>query len=479
MHRRRLKPHHRNQLELKLSYPIDRSSARQSYTVETYIFISRRLGLLPGQYGAEDFFGDASHFIRMQTPREPLAALAKGEGPSFEAARASLKGLRSGASEAAVREGMWRLRLLGCVLRVVLAAEGERALSGPEEDAEAFMDRLGATLEAMRALLDVARAEDKPGSVREVADAVDEYVTFLAEGAVTPIAVEADGPLAERAGAIAVEAFQYRQAKGWQTVYQADDGEALPYRRGVLKRVVSSALHLDAERRRGDDLANDITGMFGAAAAMLFAVLVALWAQARWDMFTGAFVGAMVGSYIVKDRIKEWNKRYIAPRMTGRLPDRVTRIRDAEGAVIGNISERVRLVEPEAIDDTIVAQRHLGHPTAVEEMGRPEVVLHHIKKVHVETEALRRSLDCEGLTDVLRLNLRRLRERMDAPREEYRYVDPVSFEPRTVSCPRVYHLNVVLRINSHAGSEFSRLRVILDATGLQRVESLSTDHEHA
>ena len=61
-----------------------------------------------------------------------------------------------------------------------------------------------------------------------------------------------------------------------------------------------------------------------------------------------------------------------------------------------------------------------------------------------------------------------------APAEIYTLVHPTTQSLVEVACGRVYHLNVVLRTTSGTGSasrvELERVRVVLDQSGIKRVE---------
>ncbi len=505
---RRLEPHDANQLELKLAYLL-RPGQRQSYRVETFMFIPRSLGLDGYTYGAERFYEDTSVFVRLKTPRVPIGILARaGQSDEwFGPIRDALKTPVPLRPRQATRLAS-RLKLLGCIyrssLRDVLIRVGdqfaqlppidtglagvrERELAGSIVELVAEVRR---ALDRLRELGHGAERDDVPAQVRETWFAVDEYTALVAEDVSTALVELVD----ERVGAwsddaspltsvrdvvaeMAVGHYHYRRARAYPSyVLEDDENEAFPYRRRILKRIVSSALYLDIRHEEAGRITRDLIGMVAAAAAMLFAVLVGIWAQLAYGVFSMPFIVAAVISYMIKDRIKEWGKRYLGRRFARWVPDHVIQILDAEGRrVIGRCAEACRVVDPHRLDPEIQRLRHIDHPSTVAEDGRPEVVVHYSKEITLESEALGEHLDgLEGLNDIIRFNVSRLRERMDAPYETYRLVHPETWELVSVPCARVYHVNFVLRLTSGRGRdrqvETERVRLIVDQRGIKRVE---------
>ena len=250
-------------------------------------------------------------------------------------------------------------------------------------------------------------------------------------------------------------------------------------RRRILKRIVSSVLFLEQRHEEGGALQRDLISAVAAAIAMLFAVLVGLWAQLELGAVSSGFVIAMVLSYIVKDRLKEWGKRYLGRRLARWLPDHVTQVRDAlTGQVIGQIRESVSVVDPARVGPEIRALRHHEHPSAIAEHGRSEVVIRFVKDVTLDSDGLCHAMaGVDGLNDIIRFNFAHFRQRMDDAIETYRIVHPETRRIVEVRCRRVYHINLILRITRGVGpvreSHTQRVRVVLDQRGILRVEEVN------
>lgn len=510
-----MEPHDSNQLELKLGYVVERGRKRQRYRVECFTFVPRTLGISRATYPSARFYEDTAAFVRMKTPTVALSALARAPKASawFQPVSDRLDRLLAG--EVRVDgTAAHRLKLLGCIYRSAIRDETDdiirRYMPAPGRDpglpdttqgaraadlartVDRFLDDLVAALERLRVLGERCDHAAMDSSVREVWRAVDEYVTLFSEEALTrlvelvdrrPQGTEPDGGVAglrTRVAQAAVDAYRYRRARGYPSyVEKGSDNESLPYRRHLLKRIVSSALYLDIRHQQSGGLVTNVIGMVAAAVAMLFAMLAAIWAQGRWGSFSAAFVGAMVLSYIIKDRIKEWGRQRLGRSFQRFVPDHVVEIRDVDsGRLVGECRESFSVVQPSKVDSEVRRLRHIDHPSAVSTDGRPETVLRYTKEINLDSSALERLLEgVEGLNDIIRFNLSRLRERMDGPFEPYHHIDPGTLELVSVPCARVYHVNIVLRFTTGRGAgattEVERVRVVMDQRGIKRIESLT------
>jgi len=523
----RLEAHDANQLELKLSYLVEPGVKRQRYFVETYMFVPRTLGISGQSYGPSAFFEDTQTFVRLKTPTVALEALAKaGRGERwFSPVRAELDRLLGGGSKV-TDELVKSLKLLGGIYRSAIRDEGRLLLSrfvSLEDDIEGalmreqelgrslsvFIEHLESALTRLRHVGSRCEHAIVPHVVRETWSAVDEFVAIYAEeiatslvqacderlmhqpevgggerrqSGVSGVGREDESPLdriRERLADVAISAYKYRRSRGYPSyAIPGAPNEDLPRRRRILKRIVASVLYLDLRHEEGGVIQKDIIAGLAAAMAMLFAALVAVWAQVEWGPLSGTFVGILVATYIIKDRLKDWGKRVLSKRLSRWMPDFVTEVRTPDSdEVIGQCRESVSVIDPSRIDPKLVELRHADHPSAIASHGRPEVVVRYVKEVVLDYKGLQAAMvGVEGLNDVIRFNFAKFRARMDEPIEIYRIVHPTNRAVVEVPCARVYHINVILKITrgdlKNGASYLERVRVVLDSEGLKRVESI-------
>jgi hypothetical protein len=508
---RRLEAHDKNQIELKLAYPIDPSKRRQKYRVESFLFIPRSLGITKTSYPPRRFYEDTAAFVRLKTPIIALRALARDDDVVWtNECRDHLERLLRGdrtARSGAIR----RLKLLGCMFKSAFRDESAQLLDRFEgvqdlegevrtarrasiaETAEAFVSDAEDGLQRLQQVGHLAEQAAMSRRVHATWRAVDEYVSLAAEEALTAVVVAIDRvsladdddslvQAREHLATAAVDTYRYRRGKGYPSfIRPGTENEAMPYQRRLLKKIISSVLYLDVERAEAGRWSDNLIGAVAAATAMAFAVATTIYATVHFEMASVAFVSIAIGSYIVKDRIKDLAKAWMGDRMARWLPDHRVRVCDREtGEVLGVAQETVITCSASAVDPEILRARHAENPGLVARDARPETVVHWTKDVRLESDALaERLVGLDAIHDIVRFNFHRLRRRMDDAYELHRIVEPTTRRIRDVRCSRVYHLNLVLRLtfqqHGEQRVEIDHVRVVMDQRGIRRVEEVAAE----
>lgn len=495
----RLEPHDANQLELKLAYLIKPGHQRQRYLVETYMFIPRTLGIDRNSYNASRFYAHTAAFLRYKTPSVPLSSLGNSHQAQlwFAQVNKGLDGRHTKAVKAS--QTVRHIKLLGCIYRSAIRDTSAKLVNSihrlPEDESEVcarltqFINNLQDALERLRMLGNRCETTDVAISIKDAWLAVDEYTALIAENSCTDIVEALDSreqgqdnfpltleKLREKLAVQAIQAFRYRKQRNYQSyVSEEEENELFPYWRRVLKRIVYSALYLNVRHEEVGKLAKNLVAMTSAALAMLFAASMGLWAQLAWGNFSTTFIVIMVISYMIKDRIKELGKQFLGQRFLRWIPDTATAVYgNSKKRVIGKCRESFLILEPKQVDESIMKVRH-SQKNSLAEDGRPETVIKYTKEITLFSKPLQSEMEgLEGLNDIIRFNLGYLRERMDAPLENYQLIHPRTHKIITVPCARVYHLNLVLRLTVGQGEErevrVERIRVVLNQHGIKRVE---------
>ncbi len=458
----------------------------------------RVLALTADSYRKEQFYADTATFIRMTTPEVALSQLSSKSAVKPWASDVKDQIDRFFLCEKGDLETAERsLKLLGCVFkgalrntRAELAEHIDTLIVRDDAAAVAglltvFEDDLRTALRRLRKVGEKCRVDRVPGDLLQAWLAVDEYTSLIAEEALTEVVRQVQ-PLAARPALaepleavreLAVAQFKHRVKRGFET-FATDESrnEDLPHRWRVLKRFVSSALWIDVSREQPGAVIGDAIGMVAAAVAMLIATVSMVVIQQRWAVgMSAAFVGAMVVAYVIKDRTKEWGKRYLGRRLRRYISDHALLLRSpTTGQQLGVCRESFQLTGVRKVPEPIRALRFsdLDSHDAIE--GRPETVMQYTKRIKLSSRTLQREFaGATGITDVLRLNLQSLCKRMDDPWEVYRYIHPATGELCETPCARVYHINVVLRICSPGEPDSTtRVRVVMGQDGIHRVESV-------
>ena len=207
---------------------------------------------------------------------------------------------------------------------------------------------------------------------------------------------------------------------------------------GPAEKFAMSVLFLQLNKNTGDNKIKDFIAAIAAGIAMLFAAVAAIYAQNRYGLNTGPFVGALVVSYILKDRIKDWVKRYSAPAIANMLWDHRVQITDPLRDVqVGRCRELFSFVSKSSIPKSVLDLRHEGQRKSIEAQSKQEVCLKYEKEIVLHGTTIDQShgrmLD---INDIIRFNMSQFLARTD---------DPISYLPLfnvktqkidRVACPR-------------------------------------------
>ncbi len=494
----RLEPHDRNQLELKLAYIAPGEARVARYHVETFMFVPKTLGIDRHSFHKDQFYAETATFLRLKTPVYSLHDLS--QNGAHEWFGAFLKGQQNPKEDTARQ--VRRLKVIGCIYRSALRDEflNLQDTASRADQPGLLVERGAQTLvqidQAITRLAELDREATIPSSAPVVGStwaAVDEYIAWETEELCTALVqlLEQAAPegkakghiaLRDRAAKQAVDRYEHRRQRGYPSVVAKEGpNESLPYRKRILKRIITSALYLDVRKEEGGRYARDLVGMIAAALAMLFAVMVLLWAQASMEMFSVSFVAVMVASYMIKDRIKEWGRQSLGRRAARFLPDSEVRVYNRAGTrVVGRCRESFRVLRSAQVPEDVLQLRRAHLKNEIAEDGRPETVVHYDKDLVLQTGGLQDEMQgFAGVNDIIRFNLDRIRSRMDAPLEVYTHLHPHTHQLVTVECARVYHLHFILKLTARTGDatkeKHSHVRVVMDQSGIKRIEPLRDD----
>ena len=495
--------HDRHRFEIKLDIELADPDAR-GYRVDTYFFVPKALNIAPHTYPKELFYRRIQRHIRFKTPKFSLAAIvdpSNEESPLTRIREALPELTMPGDHAARVGAVFSETKLLGVIARGAIRDAVKDLLAGigalppygegadpVAQQAEAFLSDLDAYLAALddlrREMLDPAM----PTRLREASGFFDEFASLTVQDYLsTLLHAERQRPdLAEpfaradaRMAAMIARQQAHRVAMGYPSVLANDPtGSTLPYRRGVLKKFISNVLFLDTEVAEWEGL-SQLPMAIAAGLAMLFAVLVTVFAQSWYAVNSVSFIVIVVLSYVFKDRLKDWLKLYLSRGMVRWTADRKIKIRDPEsGRVIGTLKEAFSFADQKRVPSAILEVRQMDNITSIDEEGKPERVIRYQKEVTLFpariSRAHRRRRD---LNDIMRFNIDDFLRQADDPVVDYLHLDPATAQLQQVQCQRVYHVNIVLSYRSlgarkQAAERIERIRLVLNRDGIVRLDQV-------
>ncbi len=508
--------HDHQQFEIRFNYALE-DTGPQRYAVDTYIFTPRNVGVNRTNFPRDVFYADVTALMRLDAAPLPLTLLAN---PSCEASplsrfAAAAESFRSSPRPPPSRPVAIHVKLYAHMLVVAVSEETERLVRmgrelgrTPERTPERLEGELLSALERMRQALKAfrtVRAAFWPferlchRSLVEAMRASDEYMSLVVEERLARFVTEVQEAVPAQthpglavklrlhASVLAREEAGYRRKYGYLALTSEGlaMGEYFAYRASLLKKSVQQALYLDPREVRVDTFLRNAVGAVAAALGAIWATALAM----QLPMNLGSlpsdtrtfFFAAAVIAYVLKDRIKAMTGEWLGQRL--RRHDHTSWLYGDSLETVGlgmlraRQREAMRFLSPAEVPERIRNLR-LSHRTVQNAEPQQEEVIHYRKTLDVgKRDEAARLPEGYRVRDIMRLNVRHFLVRLDDPTDRVEFFDPVRGAFSETSVPKVYHLNVVVKVTHTQADGTGRerlehLRVIINKEGIVRIETL-------
>lgn len=504
--------HDRHQFEVKLAYILPPGMQTANYRVQAHFFVPRPLDINARTYTKEQFYRNLQDYIRFKTPSIALDKLVDPENKRspLRIVHQVVENLKAGIAEKhATLRVTNELKLFGCIFRSGLRDGAYRLISQLQKAGEMdrsaldvlveqilptgnyLLDSMEQCLETYRAFRTQLLASGVPSSLIEDFEGVDEYLSMVVEEYLNQLYARLKtydvhpriGELLNRTAKRIHAEEIYRRGSGYLSVIDpetAHHNEFYTYRRGSLKKYISSVLYLHITHRQDRQALTELGMAIAAGVAMFVAIMLSMWANRAFHVDSSWLVGALVVAYMIKDRVKEWGRSYLGEWARGWVADFQTTIIDRfTKSRVGRFRQYFRFVREAEVSPEVLKARHRPRLyTAGDE--EPEVILFYEKEVSLDVRKLPEERQrFQHFHDILRFNVSNFLFKMDEPTSSILYLEPKTQDQIKLSIPKVYHVNVVLRLlgQDSKGKETSilqRVRLILTKEGIKRVEEVST-----
>lgn len=493
-----VKPHDQYQVEIKLDYEL--LEGRQThYTVETYIFSPHTLGLSADTYSKKDFYRDVQNYIRLKTPSmllrdfteshvSPLSAIKTligqpdwvNDSKSIAKLNTLLK-LLAAMLNSAIREHLMHIKS-----RIEEVSQNGKVHLVVDTLVEEFLTETATISDQFREMFATFNLPHVPESLLNGYRLTDESISILVEEGLLELfqIVEAYSKKSNRpdfrmriSDRVEGETKHRRHHGYFSLLNMSDENETYLYRASVLKKYASSVLFLSADISKDGKRLTHLTNAAAAGIAMIFATLVAFYFQSQYGSFTLPVFTALVVGYMFKDRIKELGRDLFSQRLQPFLHDRRITIRTQDGVKLGYLKEKVDFVTESQVPRLVLLRRDRDQFSKIDNDGREETIIRHSKEIVLFADAFKRifgdMVQITGINDILRYDVRAYLNKMAEPIQERAFLE--DGELRSISCHKVYHLNIVSRyrtVRPQKAKIHSRIRLILDRTGIKRMETI-------
>ncbi|MEM8857356.1 MAG: hypothetical protein AAGD96_03495 [Chloroflexota bacterium] len=494
-----IKPHDQYQVEIKLDYELLDDSKTQ-YTVETYIFAPHTLGISADTYSKNNFYRDVQNYIRLKTP----VMLLRDFTHSPSSPLVTIDHLVSKADwivdEETIDQINTHFKLFAAMFNSAIREHVDTIKNridelGENGKAHLIVDKLVEELltetqiiaDQFRDLMTTFILPHVPESISNGYRLTDESMSILLEEGLIELfeivenySKKSNRPdFCTRITERVQQESKHRRQHGYLSLLdESEENETYLYRASILKKYTSSVLFLRTDISKDGRQLSHLGDAAAAGIAMIFATLVAFYFQAQYGNFTLPVFVALVVGYMFKDRIKEIGRNVSSQQLKSFLYDRRIVIRTQDGVKLGYLKEKVSFVGEGQVPRLVRENRNRDQFSKIDSDGREENILRHSKEIVLYNNAFKKifgdSIRITGINDILRYDIRAYLNKMSEPIQERNYLS--EGELKSIFCHKVYHLNIVSRyktIRPQKGKIHNRIRLILDRTGIKRLETVA------
>ncbi|MGB7874824.1 MAG: hypothetical protein WBL25_10610 [Anaerolineales bacterium] len=492
--------HDRYQIELKLDYELGKRK-KTHYRISTYLFFPKSLGVTEESYPKSDFYRDVKNYIRIKTPILSLRDLIESDITPLSEVRQIVQQANWYQDEELNERLIHALKLFGAMfkstLREHLNLVDKRVQSNMTKSkvhvlAENLIDefitqsrQIGAQYRSLYAELNLPIVKE---NVFVAYTLVDEYISLLIEESATELfqIVSQHFKKSQKSQSLddlnqIVEMERnHRKTHGYGSILKAGDAnEVYAFRASVLKKYVSSILHLSTDAQREGKGMEQILMAIAAGVSMIFATVVAFYFQSIYGNFTFPVFVALVIGYMFKDRIKETGRALLSNKLQTFLYDRRINIKTLDGKYkLATLREKITFIRESDLPQTMLTARHKDPFADLDNEGMGETIICHTKDIVLDgnlfPKAFKGLPKVSGLNDIIRYNIQPYLRKMADPVEEQPLLEDGQL--KTVHTHKVYHVNIVSRyksINPQVEILYKRMRLVLTRQGIKRIEYIS------
>ncbi len=485
---RTVKVHDNYQIETKYGYKISKNKKKTQYNIETYFFVPDSLGINRNTYAKELFYKDIQGHLRLKTPTFLLDQIITGQNSPFFMLEQSIDELVNKNDRETKKIFEYNVKMVCSIVKSALRNYVSFIKKNRKKDnsdlIDKFLQNILNILFQYRALLKLINLPTISEKLITIYKLGDEFISFNVEyysikllDIIEDIKEDSMQLKSDSLKKLIKNEYSYRIENGYHLAPGKEKAnEDLVFRRGVLKKYISSVLFLDTNWKPEGKIIEQILIGIAAGLSMFFATLIAFFAQQKYGNLTLPFFSLLVVSYIFKDRIKELTRSYLVGKIRKHSFDHNVDIFSDKKEKIGKYRDGVSFVKESNLPLDIKAIRKKELITYVENKWMGEKVLLYRKRVLLFSKKLKdvyKSYKIDGINDIERLNISRLLNKMDNPYKKIYIIK--NNKKEKIIADRVYHINMITKITKNEKIFYNRYRIILTSKGIKRVEKIKSD----
>jgi len=492
--------HDRYQIELKLDYELGKGK-KTHYRISTYLFFPKSLGITEDSYPKSEFYRDVKNYIRIKTPILSLRDLLESDITPLSEVQQIVRQANWYQNEELNRQLIQELKLFGAMFkstlrehlnlvdkRVQSAASKAKIHTLAENLIDEFINQSKQISTRYRSFYTELNLPIVKEDTFQAYTLVDEYISLLIEESATELfkVVSKHFDKSNQScclddlNKIAEFERSHRASHGYGSILQSNEAnEVYAFRASVLKKYVSSILHLSTDAQREGKGMEQILMAFAAGVSMIFATIVAFYFQSIYGNFTFPVFVALVIGYMFKDRIKEAGRALLSSKLHNVLYDRRINIKTLDRKYkLAVLREKITFISESDLPQPVLTARHKDPFADLDNEGMGETIICHTKDIVLDASLFPKAFKgfpkVNGLNDIIRYNIQPYLQKMADPVEVHHLLEDSQL--KKVQTHKVYHVNVVSRyksISPRVEILYKRMRLVLTRKGIKRIEYIS------
>jgi hypothetical protein len=428
---------------MKLEYVPAGAPDRSDYHIDLFLFFPSSMGINETTYEKKHFYQDLTRNIRLKTPDFYLNNYYK-----------RLKHFDDTSAFAMLASGSeYMYKKFVCGYRAML----RNHTAGITD--ESSQEEIELLIEHIRKNRTIFRRLREKHDTFEMFVFGDEFTSVVTNIYLVRLYDRLSNPLREIMLDTIREELKYRKEHYPQSTAGDDEqNEKLINRYEWLKNYFYTILHLQAKRKKADTATTGILYAVAAGLSMIFATVIAFWAQQRYGNFTVPFFVALVLGYMFKDRVKEASRAYLKKKFSSHIYDFETLIYESSKKhAMGKTFEKAAFI---TVKDLPAYAVNGYDPT--------DNIIRFSKNVRINHKKIQNVMDREidGVTDIMRLNVRRFISGLEEPLTLVYSVSDNDLEKKYVE--KTYDMNVILRVAGNGKEAVLRGVLTVSARGIKR-----------
>jgi hypothetical protein len=501
-----------------------------SYELEAFFFLPRSFGITVSSYPKEKFYSDLRPLIRFREPKlgyKQIMGLRDSDLSPLQALRDFADLETDKVTDDDISEICREMKLFSCIYVGYLWPRVNKlsrrfsrlAKVGPvDEEQQAAIEKFATDSIQLIARLkqihqEFLRLKEKidnnnNAKMRKLhveLKAVDEYCCYREHDALavllqaTLMHLDSDIPKITELKAVILDFSQMIvntcDTSGYMLIEDESPRrlkENYVRRRSYLKNHMWTPLFLEMRKKPMFSFQQHFGAMIAAGLAAMWAVVAQIMVISKimsdgdlsnlYGVGGFLFLTAAIMAYVVKDRIKELGRSYFRGGLLRKLPDHSEKLsytdyETGDEIQIGSFRESTEIrPETELPNEVKNLRGKFTQGYAGDESERQ--VIHYKKDVFILGKVIRiNRYPLRIVHDILRFDISTFLGRLGNHEISVNCINRAG-ELQTANLPKIYHLDLVLKHSKkergHVTNEtFEYLRLVIDKTGLQRVEHLN------